>query len=64
MQATKLLLMIACGMGVTNTNAASDQELNLIKSPEILIITLKQSHFLKMVKDLLNARLYPILVCE
>lgn len=40
MQATKLLLMIACGMGVTNTNAASNQELNLIKSPEILIVNI------------------------
>ncbi len=40
MKATKLFLMIACGMGVINANAELSQESNQLKSPEVLIVNI------------------------
>ena len=40
MKATKLFLMIACGMGAINANAELSQESNQLKSPEVLIVNI------------------------
>ena len=40
MKATKLFLMIACGIGAINANAELNQQPSQIKSPEVLIVNI------------------------
>lgn len=70
MRSTKVLLMIVCGMGLSNINAEIIQGITKPENPEILIVNIwvngldyntETVTFLRGIRDLLNVRLWKIL---